>query len=339
MLKIFSAQYSILACDVLADYLLTHYDLDAPALCQLWQRGDNDLYLITAKQTQYFLRVYKRGEDREAIQAGMIIQELFYKKGIPLPRPIKDREGGHVQVLQAPEGTRYAVLHAFVPGKAPGFAISPEQSYLYGKVVASMHECADELPLIYAIPTLDFHYLLDEPAKLILPFLQQRPEHAACLQDLIESLKLKINAFALPTTVPAHGFCHGDLHKTNLLCTAENQLTIIDFDCLGYGWRAYELAVLLWSTAFNGMQIDQAKSIWGAYLKGYNESRYLSEPEMMAIPYFVPIRMIYIMSVHVAHVLNGEWGVGALTDRYFDGKIERLKWWMSEYCAIEKWNG
>ena len=44
------------------------------------------------------------------------------------------------------------------------------------------------------------------------------------------------------------------------------------------------------------------------------------------------------MGVDVAHVLNGEWGVGVLNDRYFDRKIERLKWWMREYCAIEKWN-
>ena len=57
---------------------------------------------------------------------------------------------------------------------------------------------------------------------------------------------------ALPRTPPHYGLCHGDLHKRNVLFGDDDGPSILDWDCAGYG-RAYDVAVLLWSTALQGL--------------------------------------------------------------------------------------
>lgn len=118
-----------------------------------------------------------------------------------------------------------------------------------------------------------------------------------------------------------------------------NAPAILDWDGTGYGWRAYDLAVLLWSTALQGL----GTALWDAYIAGYQEpqepygypeGRPLTEAELAAVPHFVAARHIWVMGVEMGHVLDGTWGVGRIDDRWLDCHLSTLSRWARERCGF-----
>ena len=99
----------------------------------------------------------------------------------------------------------------------------------------------------------------------------------------------------------------------------DGSLTFFDFDCGGYGYRAYDLAVFLWCC-----RLEDAVDIrWEAFLQGFQEKRTISNLDMQAVPLFVCCRYIWHMSVHTQN--SPDWGVGFLSDEYFDRHLKNLR--------------
>ena len=61
---------------------------------------------------------------------------------------------------------------------------------------------------------------------------------------------------------------------------------LLDFDCASDGWRAYDLAVLLWSTALRGM----GDGVWELFAAASQARRPLLPAELAAVPRFVAAR-------------------------------------------------
>ena len=166
------------------------------------------------------------------------------------------------------------------------------------------------------------------------PFLYHRQEDLTYLGELAEKLKHQLRK--LPVTTPQWGICHGDLHKQNFLIDEQKRLTIMDWDCVGYGWRAYDVAVLRWSigpaVGPEGIGHPKTSEVYDAYLQGYHSLRSLGDVELQAIPYFVAVRAIWVVGEEIRQAIEHAWGTGWINDRYFDNFIKTLKGWMSEHC-------
>jgi Ser/Thr protein kinase RdoA (MazF antagonist) len=104
-------------------------------------------------------------------------------------------------------------------------------------------------------------------------------------------------------------------------------LTFFDFDCGGFGYRAYEAAVFRWGRLHNAK--DTADEGWQAFLDGYATRRRLAETDLAAVPLFVVARQIWLMGLHCANA--DDWGARQwLTTRFFDQEIGRLADWMAD---------
>ena len=186
------------------------------------------------------------------------------------------KDGSYTQALNAIEGIRYAMLSRFVSGTVHGTTLTEEQAHLYGTTVAKMHHCLDRQKQRYMRKHLDLSFLLDEPLSLMALFLAHHPEVCTYLTELAARLKAKLEELALPRTPPAFGICHGDLHKQNILLDEQGQLTLMDWDCVGYCWRAYDLAILRWSigplVGPEGLGEPRTTRLYEAYLHGYSRS-------------------------------------------------------------------
>ena len=109
-------------------------------------------------------------------------------------------------------------------------------------------------------------------------------------------------------------------------------MRIYDFDCYGYGWRAYDISVFLWNRAFDWSKTGKAKRTrrWNSFLKGYTQVRTLSERELEATKVFVPLRHIWLLGLHTQ--LSEVMGIWT-DDGYFDNNIAYIKRWI-EYSKI-----
>jgi Ser/Thr protein kinase RdoA (MazF antagonist)/SAM-dependent methyltransferase len=331
----FPAQRSIVSAAALAARLLPCYDLPPPVRCEFLQQGDNDTYLVhagtpglpdgadrPAAPARSVLRVYRLGKHpRAAVEAEVALLDMLHTSGAAVAPAIRRRDGAAVATLEAPEGPRYAVLFAFAPGDLAGFGMTPAQARRYGQEVARLHAAADAASGPFARPPLDLEALLDRPLARLAALLAHRPRDAAALRALADRLRGRLAA--LPRTRPQWGLCHGDLHKRNVVFAAGDAPTILDFDCAGEGWRAYDLAVLLWSTALQGL----GTALWERYLEGYQELRPLGPAERDAVPAFVAARDLWTMGVEAGRVEAGAVGRGQLPDSYWDRRLAALHAW------------
>lgn len=319
----FPVECSILSSTALCERIVPEYGLRGSRNCHLLQHGDNDTYLVHHEQQQYVLRVWSKDpRPHTEIEAELELLSLLAQQHIPVVQPLKRDDGRYLSAVTAPEGERFIGFFRYAPGTPPDTDITAEQSHAYGRAVAAMHHVFDTLTQPYPRPHWNLDRLLDAPIAAILPSLTHLPARAHYLSELAETLRARLST--LPTTSPLYGLCHSDLHKNNLLWTSDQQLTILDFDLCGYGWRAYDLAILFWSTRY----LPQAKTVRDAYLDGYSTLRTLQPIELQVLPYFVAIRDIYVTATKIRHARQGVAGSDMITDEFFDGHFIFLQRWM-----------
>ena len=108
---------SILSADHLGLFVQTRYGLTNNVSCKLLKTGINHSYLVWNKKSKFILRLYSLNwrSDLE-ISEEVRLLNLLSEINISVSYPIKDVDGNYIQHLEAPEGTRQAVLFSFAEG-------------------------------------------------------------------------------------------------------------------------------------------------------------------------------------------------------------------------------
>lgn len=210
------------------------YKLQGPVVCDFWNQGLNDSYIVRSKRGKYVLRVYRAGwRTRREILSELDLLNYLHRQKVPVSRPIRRGDGRYLQGVEAPEGRRYAALFLFAPGKV---AIDSRKAYRYGALAATIHASTDRQSKRHPRFHLDLKHLLEDPLAGMAVQLQHRRHDLDYLHGVATGLAAKIREL-LPTTTPEYGVCHGDLHHGNVHFGDDDEMTIFDFDCWGYGWR------------------------------------------------------------------------------------------------------
>lgn len=330
----FPVHNSTLAGQALAERVLSKYNLPSPVRCNLLNHGINDTYIVKARSSTCYLRVYRYGWRTHAeIQAELDMLVYLHRRHLPVSYPINRKDGLYLTQIAAPEGVRYAALFTGAPGKK--IRMDTRNSGSYGELVGRIHVCLDKAPDDDRRFHLDLSHLIDEPLRHVEPFLEHRRKDFDYIKGVGNELKLKVNGL-LPKTRPEYGNCHGDHHGGNVHIDKDGDMTLYDFDCYGYGWRAYDIAVFLWSQTSGDDWSAKAKSRrtrrWNAFLRGYSRVRTLSTHELEATRVFVPIRHIWLLGLHTQGAET--WGRGWINDGYFDFHIKFIKRWIEYYKIL-----
>lgn len=323
----FPVQNSTLKCQALIERILSKYKLPTPIRCQFLNLGVNDTYRVKAGSSTYYLRVYRFGWRTQAeIQAELDMLTYLHRRHLPISYPIERKDGRYLNRIAAPEGVRYATLFSHAPGEQKE-EMNIKQSGSYGELVAQIHAFLDKTPDDDRRFHLDSSHFIDAPLQHIAPFLDHRRKDFDYLDRVGRELWLKINDLLPEKKKPEYGNCHGDHHGHNVNIDRDGNLTLYDFDCYGYGWRAYDIAVFLWGRGFDESRLGKAKRTrrWNSFLKGYSKVRNLSECELAATMVFVPIRHIWLLGLHTQ--LSKTFGIWT-DDGYFDRNIGIIKRWI-----------
>lgn len=324
---------SVIAADALLPVLKAHYDLQAPITCRLRLAGDNDTYLVRAGNTRYVLRVYFprywiQSEADHRFELDWLA--FLHVRGLPVSCAIPRRDGELLGRIAAPEGPRSWVLFSFAEGRS-FYPMNREQSHLYGQKVADIHIASNDFVPKHRRFQVDLDFLLDQPMARITRFLGDcRKDDVAFLTNLAQQLKERL--LALGISGDGYGVIGGDFHGGNCHFTDANRLTFFDFDICGYGWRAYDLAVLLRNAKLRNYLDGSPMEMNDPFLEGYQSVRPLSPAEQQAIPLFVMMRHIWRMGVRVSEVdFKGDEGLGdSYWDSYWDRYVGALRKWSKE---------
>ncbi|MDH5484431.1 MAG: phosphotransferase [Gammaproteobacteria bacterium] len=322
-MSIFAATHSVLSTQALTDFVSSKYAIEKIQHMVFFQAGLNDTYVINTINRKYILRVYRKNwRTLSDIQCEIELLLHLANKNIAVANPVAGNDKQYIYPVNATEGLRHIVLFDYAEGTPPDYdRAAAIDASLYGSTMARMHNALDDFSTIQSRFKIDLEHLIDTPLITIRPFLQDRPDDLAYINQLTKELKARFNE--LPTQSLSYGFCHGDMNSGNVHIK-DKLLTLFDFDCCGESYQAYDLAIFNWGLRMNKF----ADNNWTCFLEAYQDERNLSPADRNTIPLFTTIRHIWHIGLHTQ--LSSDRGRNWLDDRYFDEQIAFLKNCMNE---------
>ncbi len=330
-------QKSIFTCNGVKKQILSQYTFLNSCECTFHLSGVNDTYKILNNNITYYLRIYTRKWRKyEYIDSEIKLLLHLHEHKINVPKPVLNRKSEYIIKVDAPEGKRYAVLFESIDGIILDKLLNVEQLTSYGKTAATIHVESNKLNKLNRFD-MNMNHLIYDPLKSIK---NKFPNREADNNYLYETAnKLKYIIFDLSSKEELDfGICHGDFNNGNISFDSSNNISIFDFDCFGYGWRAYDLAVFLWSRVRFNKWSNADKKIrmqsFKVFLKAYSEIKPISNNEILASFVFVPIRHIWVMGLNADNTPNA--GNAPINNNYYDSHLEFIKMWIDYYGILQK---
>ena len=267
--------------EALIPFLTERYGLSAAVRCSFIRRGGNDHYLVEDGDRRYVLRLYLNGKyyigTTDELRFELDLLDFLKAEGLPVAAPIPDIRGQTLAQLESGGETRPAALFEFAAGKGIWETMGRRHARELGSTVAELHLAMDRFPSEYTRYHLDLEFLLDKPLRLLEARMVSRDRASpAFLRELANDLRENVSG--VPLEGGAYGLVHCDLGWHNIHYDPDLGMTLFDFDLCGYGWRAFDIALVR-------LQLDD--SHWYAFLDAYDSVRPMSDAERRSIDDFV----------------------------------------------------
>lgn len=317
----FPVQTSILSSKALLGEVNVRYGIKA-LQCRLWSIGLNDVYLILEEDCKYFLRVsHKNRFSKKDYEEELKVLLQLKANGINTCIPVRQQNNTYIWEITAPEGIRVAILFEEVKND------NTVSAYNMGKLAASIHSVSDKLNFQISRQAISLQQLIIQPLKSISNTNVLKETDMKFLEESSKQMWNDLTGI-IPKEAPYYGFCHGDIHSGNVYF--ENRVPqIFDFDCMGEGYRVYDLCVYLWDETSVKEDFMNSEE-WKDYLKGYEEVRKLSKAEIVAIPALAALRQLWFMGLIIdATDINNSWE--GMEAAFFNKQMKRFKFWYHKW--------
>lgn len=298
---IFPASYSTLSPIALASLIEAKYSMQA-VQCRFITRGVGDTYEVEWPAARYILRVYRSTHrNLPQVQAEMDLLLALKQAEVSVSYPIADASGNLIQVLQAAEGERYAVLFSYAPGQVVA-QLNNAQLRSLGSQMARFHNVSSVIQLNSSRWQFNLQTTLAEPLQMLEPAFTTLPEAYAWWQQAAQRVKAQLAT--LNTAAFSTGYCHFDFLPKNFHFEGD-AVTLFDFDFFGHGWLVNDIMTfwthLALDVHFNRMTQGAADAAYAVFLQAYREHRPLLQDELAAVPYLGLGFWLFYMGFHTTH--------------------------------------
>lgn len=320
-------RYSQFDPQTVGEELRRRYGLAQPD-CRLFKSGMNDVYLVKTPGKNYYLRISLAGTfgKTDYEQEACAMTEL-HRRGVNAILPVSCKGGGFVWQLAAPEGLRYAILFEEAIQRPSQNPVA--QTRNLGRMIAQLHKVSDECRFAVGRPPNDAAQLVEKPLRLIKPYFSHRQAEYDDFSKAVKELYRFVESI-LPKEPPYYGFCHGDIHRSNVFFYGDDP-AIFDFDLMNYGWRALDVSVYVFNETLSDEQYIE-KEAWSAFLEGYSSVRPFSKTELCCISAFAALNIPKVMGLH-AELFGRNMGCFFYNDAYFDFFLHQFKLWHERNLA------
>lgn len=303
----------------LALFLQEKYSFSNDTKCQLIKAGINDTYLVTDNLERFVFRVYSLNwRTRTEIEEEIKLLSELRKNNILVSYPLPDKGDNFIQILNAPEGDRFAVLFSFAKGNKMHI-ISKETHFEIGQIMARIHKITDNLELnrIHYTPEI----ILIDSLKKVSDFLPADTEE---MDFMVSAQKYLLNEFQNADIAKIRqGIVHLDIWFDNLNITEENEVTIFDFDFCGNSWLCLDIAYYI--LQLHNIEKYEAKEYQpkvDSFIKGYESITPMSDEERRLIPMLGVSLYFFYLGVQCQRYDN--WSNSFLSENYLKRFINGL---------------
>lgn len=318
----FPVTNSTLSATHIGLFLQSKYSLSKNTKCQLIKAGINDTYLITDNSNKFVFRVYSLNwRSKTEIDEEIKLLKQLKQNSISISYPLADKKNNYVQILNAPEGDRFAVLFTFASGEKQHI-ISETTHFQIGLLIARIHRitCNQKLNRIDYTPEV----ILIDSLKKVATFLKSDAEEIDFMKSA-QTFLLKEFENAKTTEI-RKGIVHLDIWFDNLNITNDNKITIFDFDFCGNGWLCLDIAYyILQLHNIEKYEANDYQPKIDSFLKGYESLMPISAEEKRLIPMLGVGLYFFYLGVQCQRYDN--WSNSFLSEnylkRYINGLVKR----------------
>jgi homoserine kinase type II len=266
------AVYTQVSAEALGSFLARYNHGELLSAKGIAEGVQNSNYLVETTAGRYILTLYEERTSTEDLPFFLDMLDHLASDGNPVPRALPDREGVAIQQLAG----RSACLIEFLTGVSVSHPTAA-QAYAAGAAMGHMHTSLAGFTQTRANPLGadtwgPFLARCGRDIDSIAPGLFDRTEAA-----------LKSVLAQWPRDLPMAAI-HSDLFPDNVLMLGDRVTGVIDFYFACTDIRAYDLAVMHTSWAFDGNGENYDAAIGKALIDGYAGQFALSDAERAALP-------------------------------------------------------
>jgi Ser/Thr protein kinase RdoA (MazF antagonist) len=331
-MQIFPTQYSTLSSKALGQFIAQQYGFTI-LTCKLLVHGVSDTYILQGDEAKYILKIYRAAHrSLDEIIGEVELLDILKERGCKVAYPIPDLQGRKVQEFNAIESVRHGVLYSFAPGKASN-QLTEEQFRIVGREMATIHNVASTIELQSHRKQYDIASTIERPLKVLEECFAGYKKDAEYAWLVEASGKIAKHIGSLDTSTFSYGYCHYDYFTKNFFFDEDNNITVFDFDFMGKGFLANDLAsIFVYFFIRNNLKISE-KDIFTDFdivVAGYKEVRHISDEELKAVPALGFALLLFYLGFQYENVedwSNYFWGPNYLSER-----IGVMKQYYELYC-------
>ena len=279
-MTIFPVISSTLSPSEIATFVRKKYSMTANTSCRLLKAGINHTYRIDDENEIFIFRIYSYNwRTKEEITEELNLLLLLKQNDISVSYPIADKTKKLIQIIEAPEGQRFAVLFSHAQGQKIQI-YSKDAHFEIGKLMAQIHRHTRDLEQKRITYTSDI--LLNQSLDNIRQFLSYDSDEMQFLiktQPLLEKELLNADTHLL-----RKGIVHLDIWFDNLNISDKNEITLFDFDFCGNGWLSLDIAYYIMQLHNTEKDENERAVKMKAFYRGYETVENISDEEKRLIP-------------------------------------------------------
>ncbi len=289
------------------------YDIKVNSL-QLLRKGGCASYSATGTSGVYFMKIIPAAF-MDTVKQSIDILLFLEEKGFPSPRIISTKKGFRYVEVDELDGKYLWVLFDFIEGSELEEGENVEQ---IGELIGQLHNIMREYKGILHIRQKEF--FIDRYIN-ILGRKNYNTSKTNLFREYGDTLWKRVEN--LP-----RGFCHGDMHRGNVLKTSTGKHYLLDFDTSCNAFPTYDIMIMCNSTNYfdyDEKGYSNASHTYEAFLKGYTKHCTLSDMEYMAF-----YDLIAIYDYQLQATIIEIYGLDCVDEQFLDKQLDWLMRWREQ---------
>ncbi len=246
---------------------------------QFIRKGGSQSYSVWSDSSQYLLKIISKTFN-STITHSLDVQKFLYGKDFPVPGIVLNCNKLPSSVIRFGGESYTCVLFEFVKGHE---LEQGERVEDVGELVGRLH--CDMGNYNGELVSHSKKFFIDRYIEL-LKMKSYSFNKIKRFSDYGDELWKRVKE--LPK-----GYCHGDLHRGNILVAPNNQLYLLDFDGSCMSHRMFDIMVMCDSTDYFNFKEDgliRSKNILQRFLCGYSKYCDVTEEEVATFYDWIAIR-------------------------------------------------
>lgn len=281
------------------------------------------IYEFEQERHSYILRIAHTIRRSVAMICGEVDWiNYLADRGVSVARAVVSPAGNLVEPIDDGQGG-YFLATAFVKarGRPPWEAGWTTERYEnYGRLIGRMHALTKDYQP--ADPSWKRGHTEEDMVQEIERLMP--PSETFALEkyrSLVSHLR------TLPKERDSYGLIHYDAHSANIFIAEDGNITIFDFDDMGYNWFIGDIAMVAFYKVSNAQDpVAHTLEFMPHFLRGYSQENQLDPVWLKEIPTFLKLREILLYALLCSSFdPNDQQGINSWSGRFMNGRKAKIE--------------